>query len=307
MLDGRPAPSPNEEVLIYQSMLGIWPLETAASQDERSQLRERIDKFMQKAAREAKTHSSWVSPNEAHEAAIQNFIAAILDCSVENPFLRDFAEFCERIALPGACNALAQLLLKITSPGVPDFFQGNEIWNFRLTDPDNRHEIDFAKRRELLDGLRAARDSDSPATFAAELIGNWRDGRVKLFLTKEALSFRLANRDLFLKGEYLPLEVEGERRESVCGYARRQGDHWAMTVVPRMVTRLAARGAAFPLGSVAWGSDTALVLPPQAPQNWTNCFSGETLRASGSHKKKRLAIGEIFSQLPFALLAPAQS
>ncbi len=306
MIDGRAAPSPNEEVLLYQSMLGIWPLERIGSEPDRHDLQSRAERFMLKAAREAKTHSSWASPNEAHEGAIKRFIAAIFECSPENSFLRDFMEFSESIALYGACNALSQLLLKITSPGVPDFFQGNELWNFRLTDPDNRHEVDFAKRRELLnEAIEHGRGSF--VDEATSLLESWRDGRVKMFLTKEALNFRLANRDLFLRGEYIPLASEGEHRESVCSFARKHGDAWAVVAVPRLVTRVATKGTAFPLGDAAWGSSTELVLPAQAPASWKNAFTGDILKACGSRRKKRLMFGEIFAKLPFALLVPAEA
>jgi len=294
MMDGRVVPNLNEEVLLYQSMLGIWPLEALRSEEERSQLRERIETFMLKAAREAKTHSSWVSPNETHESALRRFIADVCDCSVANEFLRDFLEFGERIAAYGACNALAQVLLKITSPGVPDFFQGNELWNFRLTDPDNRGDVDFEKRRKISDNLDASAD---PAT----LVENWRDGSLKMFLTREALRFRHANRDLFQKGDYLVLEAEGERRESACGYARRLGNSWVLTVVPRLATRLTADGG-FPLGESAWGT-SAVVLPAGAPARWKNIFTGATVSGSGA-RKKRLLLSDTFSELPFALLAP---
>jgi (1->4)-alpha-D-glucan 1-alpha-D-glucosylmutase len=294
MVDGRLVPSPNEEVLLYQSMLGIWPLEAARSEEERSQLRERIETFMLKAAREAKTHSSWVSPNEAHESALRRFIAAVCDCSAENEFLRDFLEFGERIAPYGACNALAQVLLKITSPGVPDFFQGNELWNFRLTDPDNRVDVDFEKRRKVSETLDASADP-------SRLVENWRDGSLKMFLTRGALRFRHANRDLFQKGDYLALEAEGERRESACGYARRLGNSWVLTVVPRLATRLTAHWG-FPLGESVWGT-SAVVLPAGAPARWRNIFTGAAVSGSGA-RKKRLLLGDTFSELPFALLAP---
>jgi (1->4)-alpha-D-glucan 1-alpha-D-glucosylmutase len=294
MVDGRLVPSPNEEVLLYQSMLGIWPLEALRSEEERSQLRERIETFMLKAAREAKTHSSWVSPNEAHESALRSFIAAVCDCSAENEFLRDFLEFGERIASYGACNALAQVLLKITSPGVPDFFQGNELWNFRLTDPDNRVDVDFEKRRKVSETLDASADP-------SKLVENWRAGSLKIFLTRGALRFRHANRDLFQKGDYLPLEAEGERRESACAYARRLGNSWALTLVPRLATRLTV-APGFPLGESAWGT-SAVVLPAGAPARWRNIFTGAAVSGSGA-RKKRLPLGDIFSELPFALLAP---
>ena len=153
MVDGRLVPSPNEEVLLYQSMLGIWPVEPLDAGNASRELCDRLQKFMLKAAREAKTHSSWVSPNEAHENALKRFVCSILDDDSENTFLSDFSDFAARIAPAGICNACAQVLLKIASPGVPDFYQGNELWDLRLTDPDNRNPVDFDRRMKLLDEL----------------------------------------------------------------------------------------------------------------------------------------------------------
>ena len=295
MLDGRLAPSPNEEVLLYQSMLGIWPLEALRSEEERSQLRERIETFMLKAAREAKTHSSWVSPNEAHESALRELHRGRLRLlRAENPFLRDFCEFGERIAPYGACNALAQVLLKITSPGVPDFFQGNELWNFRLTDPDNRVDVDFEKRRKVSETLDA---SAAPS----KLLENWRDGRLKMLLTRGALRFRRANRDLFQKGDYLALEAEGERRESVCAYARRLGNSWAFDCGAAFGDE-ARHGPRIPSRGIGVGP-SAVVLSTGAPARWKNIFTGAAVSGSGA-RKKRLPLGDIFSELPFAFWRP---
>jgi (1->4)-alpha-D-glucan 1-alpha-D-glucosylmutase len=163
-----------------------------------------------------------------------------------------------------------------------------------LTDPDNRVEVDFEKRRKVSETLDASAD-------LSRLVENWRDGGLKMFLTREALKFRYANRDLFLKGDYLPLEAEGERRESACGYARKLGNSWVLTVVPRLATRLTAdRG--FPLGESTWGT-SAVVLPAGAPARWKSVFTGATVSGSGA-RKKRLPLSDIFSELPFALLAP---
>jgi len=298
-LEGRIVPSPNEEVLLYQSMLGVWPLQENWEPEVRARLRERIETFILKAAREAKTHSSWVSPNETHENALREFISAIFDSPAEDPFVVDFRGFLDSIARCGACNEFSQVLLKITSPGVPDLYQGNELWNEQLTDPDNRTPVDFDQRVKILEEM--TRTSSTPCISAcAEMLNNWRDGRLKLYLTKEALHFRRSHRELFLRGQYLPLESGGDHRESVCCFARHFEDEWSITVVPRMVRKVGGE-TAFPLGESVWGK-SAIVLPGSSPINWINVFTGESLSASVSRRKKRLPLGEIFSNLPFALL-----
>ena len=299
IVDERPAPSPNEELLLYQSMLGIWPMDGHLDDAKRAELRERLENFILKAAREAKTHSSWTSPNDAHENALRHFVSAILEAESGNPFLSDFTEFVARIAPAGACNACAQLLLKIASPGVPDFFQGNELWSLRLTDPDNRNPVDFAERVRLLDDLQPT-PVGSPQGNLAELLGTWKDGRLKLQLTRQALNFRGAHGNLFLRGEYLPLESAGAHRHSVVAFARRLENSWALVVTPRLAARL-TDGSSFPLGPSVWGS-TTITLPPAAPAEWKNAFTSGTLSAFRTRRRKSLSVGEILLNLPFALL-----
>jgi len=302
ILDGRMVPSPNEEVLLYQSMLGAWPLQENREDSVRARLRQRIETFILKAAREAKTHSSWVSPNEAHENVLREFISEIFEASAQDPFVVDFRDFLERIGRYGACNGFSQVLLKITSPGVPDFYQGNELWNEQLTDPDNRTAVDFSLRIKALEEM--TRTCPAPCISAcADMLSNWRDGRLKLYLTKEALHFRRSHQELFLRGEYLPLGCLGDHRESVCCFARHFEDEWSITVVPRLVTKLGGE-MAFPLGGSVWGT-SAIVLPGSSPANWINIFTGESLTASVSRRKKRLQLSDIFSNLPFALLKHA--
>jgi (1->4)-alpha-D-glucan 1-alpha-D-glucosylmutase len=296
-VDGRDVPSPNEEVLLYQSMLGMWSLGGEVNLPE---LRERLEAFILKAAREAKTHSSWVSPNEAHEAALREFISAILEPSAESQFLSDFSAFLEKIALYGACNVYSQLLLKMTSPGVPDFFQGSEIWNLRLTDPDNRVAVDFDKRIRMLEELTIPK-SDSTQIDLADLLKNWQDGRLKLALTKHVLNFRRSHRELFLHGDYVALEAAGKKQESVCAFARRFEDDWAIIAAPRLLTRVVEPGM-FPIGGTAWGT-TVLVLPSRAPANWTNVFTGESLSVPESGRPRSIPLARIFLDLPFAVLS----
>jgi (1->4)-alpha-D-glucan 1-alpha-D-glucosylmutase len=298
-IDGRVVPSPNEEILLYQSMLGVWPFEPFDQVDLPS-LKERIERFMLKATREAKTHSNWISPNERHEAALRDFISGILDLSAHNRFLTDFSEFARKIAVYGATNGYSQALLKMTSPGVPDIYQGAELWRLSLTDPDNRRPVSFPRRVAFLKELTSIRLSSTPEKIA-ELLATWEDGRLKLWLTKCVLNFRRAHRELFLRGAYVPIQAEGHYRESVCSFARAAATDWALVVAPRLVTRVVGPGK-FPIGDV-WG-DGAVKLPSRAPARWANLFTCEKLTAAGSAKEKSLQLPGVFARLPFALLIP---
>ncbi|MGH9684677.1 MAG: malto-oligosyltrehalose synthase [Candidatus Acidiferrales bacterium] len=294
-LDGRLVPSSNEEVLLYQAMLGIWPLENP-NVDE---LKQRIETFFMKAVREAKTHTSWMSPNEKHEAALREFISSILDAPDRNRFLSDFRELQERLAFYGVWNACSQLVLKMTSPGVPDFFQGNELWNFRLTDPDNRQPVDFASRVKLLEELKAHNARSCPE-FLLDLVKHWRDGRLKLFLTMRGLNLRRAYREVFMRGDYAPLRVQGKHAKSVCAFVRHHAGTSIVVAVPRLLTRVVAAHQV-PTGPQAWG-DSSLVLPSAPSAVWTNLFTGESIPASNSISERSLPLGKIFESLPFAVI-----
>lgn len=286
------APSPNEEVLLYQALLGIWPF----NEPNLGEIRERIDAFLLKAVREAKTHSNWFSPNEAYEAALRDFVTAIFRPGA-NAFLRDFVQFFERIASRGACNSLSQLLLKMTSPGIPDFYQGSGLWQFRLTDPDNRNLVDYRERTEVLERFLTAKDGEP---CPRELLENWRDGRVKFYLAQRALKFRRAHKELFMHGGYAPLYATGANKECVCSFYRHYEGSWAITVVPRLIAKLAKPGA-FPVGD-AWAR-TALLLPRSAPSSWKNVLTCETITAS----RRALGLAEVFKNLPVALLVSGRS
>jgi (1->4)-alpha-D-glucan 1-alpha-D-glucosylmutase len=288
---GRLAPSPNEEVFLYQALLGVWPFD----KPDLAAIRERIDTFLVKAVREAKTHSNWSSPNEPYEAAVREFVAAILRPSGRNQFLDDFKDFFEQIASYGACNSWAQLLLKMTAPGVPDFYQGNGLWQFRLTDPDNRNVVDYRERIEIIKGLLAL-DREAPEFVLRELLKNWRDGRLKLLLAKRVLTFRRAHKDLFLRGDYLPLHATGGKRECVCCFARRWKTAWVVGVVPRLTTKLVKPGD-FPVGEEVWQGN-ALQLPRHAPREWADLFTGETVTAP----RRSVPLASVFSHVPFAVL-----
>jgi (1->4)-alpha-D-glucan 1-alpha-D-glucosylmutase len=247
---------------------------------------------MQKAAREAKTNSNWLRPNEAYENALMAFVDAILAPAEDNAFLRDFKAFQKRIAAPGAVNALGQALLKITSPGVPDFYQGSELWDFSLVDPDNRRPVDFARRISALDELKRGEAQDLPALLK-ELVAHWDDGRIKLYLTCKALNLRRTHSELFQCGEYIP--VEGGSH--VCAFARRLGGTWTLAAVPRLVACVAAPRNRL-LDVKVFGGD-ALALSEGAPRQWRNVLTGEEVQAEGGS----IPLAALFAKFPVALLA----
>ncbi len=279
-VDGRAAPDRNDEWMLYQTLAGAWPL----CEEDVAGFRDRLKTFAQKALREAKVHTSWLAPNDAYENACLAFIDGILED--EKGFLRDFLEFQRQVMRAGLTNALSQALLKICAPGVPDFYQGSELWDLSLVDPDNRRPVDFRKRGAFLDELRKAETHDV-AGLLRELTSNWEDGRIKLYLTYKALNFRRAHPELFLHGDYIP--VTGSAH--ACAFARRQGEEWALAAVPRLTLRLGQ--------PPQWGGE-ALALPAAAPARWRNVFTCETLEA-----RDEVRLANLFAAFPVALLEPA--
>ncbi|HET7854193.1 MAG TPA: malto-oligosyltrehalose synthase [Candidatus Methylomirabilis sp.] len=295
-VDGRPVPDPNEEMLLYQTLLGAWPLVEA----EVPAFRERVKGYLIKAAREAKVHTSWINPQPGHESVLVAFVDAILRPSHRNKFLTDFLRSQGKIAFYGACNSLAQVLLKITAPGVPDLYQGTELWDFSLVDPDNRRPVDFGIRARLLEDLKR-RETKDPLALVSDLLARWADGRIKLFVTAKALNFRATHSELFLKGNYLPLYARGKWKERVCAFARRSEEAWAVVAVPRLLTKLIKAGV-FPLGGRVWGNG-CLVLPEEAPGYWLNVLTDEAMEVSFAMGRKILPLKSIFRRFPVALLS----
>jgi malto-oligosyltrehalose synthase len=289
------APSADVESLLYQTLLGTWPLHAL---DDR--FRERIKAYMTKAVREAKEQTSWRRPDEDYEQALGRFIELLMAGFGREGLADDVAEFAGRIAPHGALNSIAQMLLKITAPGIPDFYQGTELWSFTLVDPDNRASVDFALRRRLFDEVVRIRDTPDAAALAT-LLESWRDGRIKLALTALALRFRATHRHLFESGDVVALSVEGTAAEHVFAFARRLEDHTCITVVPRWT---AALGDGVLIGPRTW-SDTVLVLPQDRRGDplpaWRNALTGETTPATD-----RLNVALLFRSVPFALLEASQ-
>lgn len=317
VVNGQTVPDNNTEILLYQTLIGAWPLQ----EDEVPAFKERLARYLIKAAREAKVHTHWLHPDTAYEDALLAFARSILEPAGDNRFLEDFMQFQRVIAYYGALGSLAQVLLKIASPGIPDFYQGTELWNFSLVDPDNRRPVDFKKRAALLAALKE-RDATDPLALARELLDRWEDGRIKLYLTYKALHFRRSNRELFAAGEYIPLAATGPREKHVCAFARRLGSTWTLVAVPRLLARLAAAmvrptesilpPVRPPLGEAVWG-ETSLLLPAEAPDRWRNVFTGEKVAvpaapvtpAAGARppREKTLLLAHLLRHFPVALLA----
>jgi (1->4)-alpha-D-glucan 1-alpha-D-glucosylmutase len=275
-VSGVLAPSASEEIMIYQTLLGAWP----NSEEEEPSFFVRVYQFLVKALREAKENSSWIAPRESYEKAVQGFVAAIL--AGESPFLADFREFQGRIAAAGARNSLSQLLIKIASPGAPDFYQGTEWWNFSLVDPDNRRPVEYKPRIAMLETLRRRAADDLPG-LVGELASEPLRDEMKMFVTHRALDFRKANGALFATGGYIPLTVRGAHARHVFSFARRLEDQWAVVVAPRWTAQLSN-----------WG-DTGIAIPEGAPQGWSDVLTGYT--------KSNWCLSELLRELPIAFLA----
>ncbi len=294
-VEGHTVPAPAEESLLYQSLLGAWPLDA----NELDGFTERMRAYMWKAAREAKVYTSWIQPNEAHEAALAQFVDAILNPSQKGRFLADFHRMQKKVATYGAWNSLSQTLLKITAPGLPDFYQGMELWNFSLVDPDNRRPVDFTLRARLLDELKAQEASDR-AALIERLVSDWPDGRIKLYLTWKGLEFRRAHAELFLQGEYVPLHAAGKYRRNVCAFARRYEGEVVLVAVPRLLSRVADPGQ-LPIAREVW-STGALDLPRGFPSQWQNVFTGEVGKSAAGARGPMLRLANLFRSFPVALL-----
>ena len=281
------APDANEEYLLYQTLLGTWPVAANGAPVESAgeEYIQRIQAYMTKALNEAKLNTSWIQPNEEWLAATRDFVAKILEASPKNKFLPTFLPVAEEIARLGAVNSLAQALLKLTSPGVPDIYQGNETWDLSLVDPDNRRPVDYKHRAETLSCL----SSKTPE----ELLQNWPDGRIKMFLTQRALQFRNDCADLFRSGNYLPLRASGTFADCCISFARQSDRDSAIVIVPRLSSRIV-----FPATGDRW-QDTAIELPENlSVERAREIFTGREL----SIQNRQIRLAEALSILPFAIV-----
>jgi (1->4)-alpha-D-glucan 1-alpha-D-glucosylmutase len=284
----REAPSPGEELTIYQTLLGIWPVHGQSSK----RLGDRMHRFLEKALREAKVNSSWYSPDEEYERAVFAFVDGLLSRRRTDGFLEDLSAFAERVAFHGAVNSLSQVVLKCVVPGVPDLYQGSGSWNLTLVDPDNRTPPNLGWYRQ---GLRRVERLTDPAP----LLERWPTGEVKLFVTSRTVRFRRDHAELFgADATYLPIEATGRHADRVIAAARHTGDRWVLAIAPRFSTKLANAGT-WPLGAV-WGR-TSLDLPSDAPTRWRDLYTSDELET----RSGGLAMAEALARFPVAVLEPA--
>jgi (1->4)-alpha-D-glucan 1-alpha-D-glucosylmutase len=306
-VEGQPAPSPNDEYLLYQTLVGSWPLEEL---DEAglAAYRERIEGYMIKAAREAKVRTSWANVNAEYEEALLQFIRAALEARDGNMFLSDFVSFQRRISRFGLLNAMSQTLCKLTAPGVPDIYLGNETWDFSLVDPDNRRPVDYQKRRTMLASLESMdMDACVDRGLMKSLVEGIRDGRCKLFLTWKVLQFRRDHESLYRDGEYLPLRVTGEHAANVCAFARRHEGKLAVTIAPRLYLRLLGPDREDPpLGESVW-EDTAVELPKECGETvqLKNVLDGTTVPTSRTGNRVTVRMADALAHFPVGLLTTA--
>lgn len=289
-VEGTAPPDRNDEYLLYQLMLGAWPAElTGTGTPDAAALTafaDRMEGALIKSVREAKLHSTWAAPNAAYEEALTGFMRDALDVSRPNAFLDQFLPFQERVARLGVLNSLTQTVLKLTVPGVPDLYQGAELWDLSLVDPDNRRPVDYDARIRLLDALEGGRAD------MATLLERWRDGAVKLAVVADILAHRRDHADLYATGGYEALTAEGTRADRVCAFLRRSGEDALLTAI----ARFPARGEAEP----GWAGTTLPLPEGTAGTRWRDLLTGRDLSPADG----RLAADELFATLPAAALVP---
>jgi (1->4)-alpha-D-glucan 1-alpha-D-glucosylmutase len=296
-VDGLNVPDANEEYLIYQTLVGVWPTEPS----ELPSITERLQAYVIKATREAMVHTRWTEPNAAHEQAMCRFIERILSPQDNAPFLDHLARFLDKVVYAGMINGLGQTLLRIACPGVADFYQGCELWDFHLVDPDNRRPVDFRIRTEALQRFLDHADGDT-AGMTRELMAHWADGRVKLYLIWKALGCRREQPRVFREGGFLPLEVIGDRSQHVISFLRRQDRDQVLVVIPRWVVNI-PKGIDEP-GHQGFWSGTHITLPPASPLWWRDVFTARTTEATLDAGSGSIAIsvGDVLKEFPVALL-----
>ncbi|MDX2001916.1 MAG: malto-oligosyltrehalose synthase [Chitinophagales bacterium] len=285
-VDGEMAPSTNDEYFLYQTLVGVFPMD--GQPDEL--FRNRIKEYLIKAVREGKTNSKWSAPNEAYESALVNFAESIL--SDKRTFRNVFQPFIKRVSLYGALYSLSQLLLKITAPGIPDIYQGCELWDLSMVDPDNRRPVDFSHRAHLLKELQ-----QTPIDMLLpKLTENVADGRIKLFVLYKAICFRRDHEKLFSDGRYIPLMASGTHAGKVLAFARNHGNEWAITIVARLVVDMAPDASTLFQG-LPIAEDTYVELPADAPLSLVDVFTGY---ATGT--PDRIHLSRLWKKFPITLL-----
>jgi (1->4)-alpha-D-glucan 1-alpha-D-glucosylmutase len=294
----------------------MWPEKSLGNDSldeaEAKQFSERIEQYMLKAVREAKEHTSWANTNEEYEGALLSFIRAILERNESNQFLTDFADFHKRVARAGIFNSLSQCLLKLTVPGVPDIYQGNEFYDFSLVDPDNRRQVDYRTREAALEQLQShTASSHISIERLRSLVSYPENGSLKLYLTWKTLGLRAKEATLFREGQYKPLAVSGQKSQHVVAFAREHQGKTAIVAVPRLCAALL--GEKYDTicnheacGDEVWG-DTRLEVAIPNGACYHNVFTGECMHTEADEGKNGVSVARLFSHFPAALLMSSPS
>ena len=293
---GGAAPDASTEWLIFQTMLGVWPVETSP-RDAAVAVKDRVVEYMVKANREAKVRTSWTAPDEAYEKAVEAYIGAALE---NDTFVNEVAAFASQVAPAGYCNALSRLLVHLTAPGTPDIYQGDEMWTFALVDPDNRRPVDYEARRTTLDGLDTALDGGDRAAVGAEMLRTIADGRLKLHVTRTALRLRREIPAVFAHGRYAALETRGEQRDHALAFSRSADGATVVTAVTRLPVRLSGT-VGIPTG-LAWGDSQIMFPRSDVPSRWRCALTGRTVETQNAEGGAALLARDAFFTLPVALL-----
>jgi (1->4)-alpha-D-glucan 1-alpha-D-glucosylmutase len=291
-VEGIDAPDRNDEYFLYQTLVGSFPF----TEDEYPQFVDRLKEYLIKAIREAKVHTNWLRPDDEYENALIHFAEALLK-DPEGSFMQEFRPFQRKIQHYGICNSLSQTLLKFTSPGVPDLYQGSELWDLSMVDPDNRRPVDFERRSEYLKKIKT-RSKKNLAALIKELLQSPEDGRLKLFLIHRLLQVRRTHSELFQRGNYQKLTVLGSLKPHVVAFTRELGETQMMVIAPRLLTTLVKEGE-YPMGEQVW-HETRILQPPGAALVWQNALTGETIEGEDT-----LWLKEMLSQFPVAVLVSA--
>ena len=300
-IEDQIVPDRNEEYLLYQTLLGSWPC-TDLDDQSYQEFTERMQIYMTKALREAKVHTSWLNPDESYESGIQNFIAAILTRTRPNAFLNDFLAFQQELARYGFYNSLSQVLLKITAPGTPDLYQGTELWDLSLVDPDNRLPVNYEHRLQMLEEMKPDLTPEEKTSRLRTALENPHDGRIKLLVMMSALQFRKEHSPLFLHGSYHPLETYGQKSQHLCAFARMKDGEISLTLTSRFFTGLVSDPTTLPIGKAVW-EDTVVSIPPECSgSRFQDVLTGIIVSPDHHEGKVLLPTATVFQHFPGAIL-----
>ncbi|HXM13495.1 MAG TPA: malto-oligosyltrehalose synthase [Terriglobales bacterium] len=298
LVNDCPAPSPNDEYFLYQTLVGAWPSEPLTYTSDKNEWKlfsERIENYMLKAIREAKQNTSWINQNAEYEVGVLSFVKALLSPDPENQFLNDFLPFQRRVARIGMWNSLSQTLCKLTCPGVPDIYQGNELWDFSLVDPDNRRPVDYVRRQQIFEAIQQSADSPN-APSLSRLLETPEDGRMKLYLTWKTLQLRQQQPRLFQEGDYQPFAATGAKADHVVAFARKSATTTLLVIAPRLVAGLLNDLDLPPTGTQIWEDTTIALASCVCRKRYRDVLTGKLLE-TGSE----ISVAEVLAEFPVAL------